>query len=208
MKPNRRAVSATVVCPRSVFWSAVRTAWSRAFRTYSCGVVPRCLRKPSCTVRTETSAAVLHAVADAEVNRLVLDAFAVGILPSFDRDLFPDDLLVFANEEEAELLLGRDFGDERADDMVEIARRYRAVVHCFGTVATPYGRCWQAEPGGSGLGTAGSGDVLSGTIAGFAAMEMDAEQAAVWGRVGSGSGGRSAAGADGHRLPRTGSPRS
>ncbi len=54
-------------------------------------------------------------------------------------------------------------------------------MHCFGTVATPDGRCWQAEPGGSGLGTAGSGDVLSGTIAGFAALGMDAEQAAVWG---------------------------
>ncbi|MDU0325580.1 ADP/ATP-dependent (S)-NAD(P)H-hydrate dehydratase [Microbacterium sp. KSW2-21] len=129
----------------------------------------------------DATRAALHAVSDAEVGRLVLDAFALGILPSFDRDLLPDDLLINANEEEAELLLERDLGDDRAADIVEIARHYRAVVHCFGTVATPDGRCWQAEPGGSGLGTAGSGDVLSGAITGFAALGVDAERAAVWG---------------------------
>lgn len=129
----------------------------------------------------DATRAALHAVTDVEVERLVLDAFALGILPSFDRDLLPDDLLINANEEEAELLLERNLGDDRAADILEIARRYRAVVHCFSTVAAPDGRCWQAEPGGSGLGTAGSGDVLSGTIAGFAALGMDAEQAAVWG---------------------------
>lgn len=129
----------------------------------------------------DATRAALLAVTGAEVRRLVLDAFALGILPSFDRDLLPDDLLVNANEEEAALLLERDLGEDRAADVVEIARRYRAVVHCFGTVAHPDGRCWQAEPGGSGLGTAGSGDVLSGAIAGFAAQGMDAERAAVWG---------------------------
>lgn len=129
----------------------------------------------------DATRAALHAVSGPDVSRLVLDAFALGILPSFERDLLPDELIINANEEEAELLLERDLGDDRAADILEIARRYRAVVHCFGTVATPDGRCWQAEPGGSGLGTAGSGDVLSGTIAGFAALGMDAEQAAVWG---------------------------
>lgn len=129
----------------------------------------------------DATRATLHAVSDADVCRLVLDAFALGILPTFDRDLLPDDLLINANEEEAELLLERTLSDDRPGDILEIARRYSAVVHCFGTVATPDGRSWQAEPGGSGLGTAGSGDVLSGAITGFAALGMDAEQAAVWG---------------------------
>lgn len=129
----------------------------------------------------DATRAALLAVADAYVGRLVLDAFALGILPTFDRALLPTELLINANEEEAALLLDRDLGDDRAADVREIARRFDAVVHCFGTVAHPDGRCWQAEPGGSGLGTAGSGDVLSGAIAGFAALGMEAERAAVWG---------------------------
>ena len=129
----------------------------------------------------DATRAALRSVADAEIGRLVLDAFALGILPAFERDLLPADLLLNANEEEAELLLERDLSEDRAADVAEIARRYAAVVHCFGTVAHPDGRVWQAEPGGSGLGTAGSGDVLSGAITGFAALGMDAERAAVWG---------------------------
>ncbi|WP_295835216.1 ADP/ATP-dependent (S)-NAD(P)H-hydrate dehydratase [uncultured Microbacterium sp.] len=129
----------------------------------------------------DATRAALRSVADAEIGRLVLDAFALGILPAFERGLLPADLLLNANEEEAELLLERDLSEDRAADVAEIARRYGAVVHCFGTVAHPDGRVWQAEPGGSGLGTAGSGDVLSGAITGFAALGMDAERAAVWG---------------------------
>ena len=129
----------------------------------------------------DATRAALYAVADAEIHRLVLDAFALGILSSVDRGILPDELLINANEEEAELLLERDLSDDRPADILEIARRYTAVVHCFGTVAHPDGRTWQAEPGSSGLGTAGSGDVLSGAIAGFAARGMEPERAAVWG---------------------------
>lgn len=129
----------------------------------------------------DATRAALHAIADADIDRLVLDAFALGILGSVDRGILPADLLLNANEEEAALLLDRDLGDDRAADIAEIARRYEAVVHCFGTVAHPDGRTWQAEPGSSGLGTAGSGDVLSGAITGFAALGMEPERAAVWG---------------------------
>ncbi len=129
----------------------------------------------------DATRAALLAVADADVDRLVLDAFALGILPDVDRDILPDQLIINANEEEAALLLGRDLGDDRVADVREIAERFSAVVHCFGTVAAADGRAWRAEPGGSGLGTAGSGDVLAGAIAGFAALGMEPERAAVWG---------------------------
>ena len=129
----------------------------------------------------DATRAALLAVADAEVDRLVLDAFALGILPDVDRGILPADLVINANEEEAALLLGRDLGEDRVADVREIAERFSAVVHCFGTVAAPDGRAWRAEPGGSGLGTAGSGDVLSGAIAGFAALGGEPERAAVWG---------------------------
>lgn len=129
----------------------------------------------------DATRAALHAIAEADIDRLVLDAFALGILGSVDRGILPAELLLNANEEEAALLLERDLGDDRAADIREIAGRYEAVVHCFGTVAHPDGRTWQAQPGGPGLGTAGSGDVLSGAIAGFAALGMEPERAAVWG---------------------------
>ncbi|KTS91241.1 sugar kinase [Microbacterium testaceum] len=129
----------------------------------------------------DATRAALLAVADADVDRLVLDAFALGILPDVDRGILPDQLIINANEEEAALLLGRDLGDDRVADVREIAARFSAVVHCFGTVAAADGRAWRAEPGGSGLGTAGSGDVLAGAIAGFAALGMEPERAAVWG---------------------------
>ncbi|HYC55361.1 MAG TPA: NAD(P)H-hydrate dehydratase [Candidatus Binatia bacterium] len=48
-------------------------------------------------------------------------------------------------------------------------------------IATPAGRMWIHTGGNVGLGTAGSGDVLSGIIAGLAARGADAEQAAAWG---------------------------
>lgn len=129
----------------------------------------------------DATRAALLAATDAGIGRLVLDAFALGILSSVDRGRLPAELLLNANEEEAALLLERELGDDRAADIAEIARRYEAVVHCYGTVAHPDGRTWQAEPGSSGLGTAGSGDVLSGAIAGFAALGMEPERAAVWG---------------------------
>jgi hydroxyethylthiazole kinase-like uncharacterized protein yjeF len=48
-------------------------------------------------------------------------------------------------------------------------------------VATPEGEAWVYRGGSVGLGTSGSGDVLAGLIAGFAARGASAEQAAAWG---------------------------
>jgi ADP-dependent NAD(P)H-hydrate dehydratase len=48
-------------------------------------------------------------------------------------------------------------------------------------VAAPDGQVFHNTAGNSGLGTAGSGDTLSGIIAGLCARGADAVQAAVWG---------------------------
>ena len=123
----------------------------------------------------------LLAVADAQVAALVLDAFAIGILPDIDRTLLPAKLILNLNLEEAAILLGRDIGADRADDLREIARRFDAVVNCYGVVTTPSGSAWEIGEGGPALGTSGSGDVLAGAIAGFAARGVDLARAAVWG---------------------------
>jgi len=48
-------------------------------------------------------------------------------------------------------------------------------------VVAPSGQAWRNEGGGPGLGTSGSGDVLAGLIAGFAARGASALDAALWG---------------------------
>lgn len=124
--------------------------------------------------------ATLLSVADSAPARLVLDAYALGVLPQIERTLLPDELILSPNREELEILLGRDAGD-LDDDVREAARAQRAVVGCYGTVAHPDGRAWLADEGGAGLGTSGSGDVLAGAIAGLVARGMPSERAVVWG---------------------------
>jgi len=123
----------------------------------------------------------LLAVVDAGLSCLVLDAYALGILPDIDRGRLPERLVLNPNVEEAAILLDREIGEDRVADLREIARRYDAVVNCYGVVATPSGDVWDVRGGGAGLGTSGSGDVLAGAIAGFVARGVDAARAAVWG---------------------------
>jgi ADP-dependent NAD(P)H-hydrate dehydratase len=125
--------------------------------------------------------ATLHAVAQAGPACLVLDAFALGVLSGMRRASLPSALILNPNEEEAAILLGRDFGADRLEDLREIARRYGAVVNCYGTITAESGTAWQVGEGGAGLSTSGSGDVLAGAITGFAARGIDPMRAAVWG---------------------------
>ncbi|MEV4686055.1 ADP-dependent NAD(P)H-hydrate dehydratase [Microbacterium sp. LWH3-1.2] len=124
--------------------------------------------------------ATLRTVAATGPRLVVLDAFALGVLPEIDRGSLPDDLLLNPNKDEAKILLGREFADDVAD-VCEIAAAFDAVVNCYGVVACPDGRAWRLDDGDGGLGTSGSGDVLAGAIAGFAARGVDPARAAVWG---------------------------
>lgn len=150
----------------------------------------------------EETLATLVAVAEAHPRCLVLDAWGLGVLPRAERSALPERLVLTPNREELTLLReagsdgesngddgesdgsdGESDGDDADElaDVVEVARRYGAVVTCYGTVADPTGHVWRVPDGGPGLGTSGSGDVLSGAIAGFAARGLDLARAAVWG---------------------------
>ncbi|MGX5769552.1 ADP-dependent NAD(P)H-hydrate dehydratase [Microbacterium trichothecenolyticum] len=124
--------------------------------------------------------ATLLAVAGAGPRLVVLDAFALGVLPEIDRGSLPDDLILNPNKDEAKILLGHELTDDVAD-VGEIAGAFDAVVNCYGVVADPDGHAWRLDDGDGGLGTSGSGDVLAGAIAGFAARGVDPARAAVWG---------------------------
>jgi len=111
---------------------------------------------------------------------VVLDAFALGVLPRTDVGDLAGRLVLTPNREEAELLLGHPLDDDLSA-LGEIAERYGAVVTCFGTIAAPGGRRWSIDVDSPHLGTSGSGDVLAGTITGLLARGAPPEQAAVWG---------------------------
>ncbi|WP_313544021.1 NAD(P)H-hydrate dehydratase [Leifsonia aquatica] len=111
---------------------------------------------------------------------VVLDAYALGALAGSPNRGRSRRRILTPNSEEAAVLLGRRLRDERAD-LLEIARRYRAVVSCHGVVADPDGSLYLLDDGGPGLGTSGSGDALAGAIAGLAARGCTPAQAAVWG---------------------------
>lgn len=145
----------------------------------------------------EAARAGLDLLAASDVSCAVLDAFAVGVIPQIDRGDLPASLIVNMNLDEAALLLGRDVRDP-VEDAVELAARLDAVVHCYEAVAAPGGGVWRVSTGGPGLGAAGSGDVLAGAIAGFAARGMPLERAAAWGAWCHGRAGDRLSGRMGH----------
>lgn len=113
---------------------------------------------------------------------VVLDAFALGVAADVAEHLEPlrGRLVMTPNSGEAERLLGRPCGDDDEADALAIAERYGAVVALSDVIAAPDGRVWVKGTGAGGLGTSGSGDVLSGVVVGLLARGADPAQSAVW----------------------------
>jgi hydroxyethylthiazole kinase-like uncharacterized protein yjeF len=114
---------------------------------------------------------------------VVLDAYALGAL-SKDPEMLaggPDRVVLTPNVTEAEVLLGREPGDDLAAAARALAERYGATVSLYGHIAAPDGRSWTEESGDAGLGTSGSGDVRAGIVAGLLARGCEPAQAACWG---------------------------
>lgn len=117
-----------------------------------------------------------------EDTRVVLDAYALGTLPNVPdlAKMISGRVILTPNKNEAEFLLGRDL-DDLSDDVVEIAERYGAVVSCQSFIADSDGHRWLVTSGQEGLATSGSGDVLTGSVAGLLARGATPAQAACWG---------------------------
>jgi hydroxyethylthiazole kinase-like uncharacterized protein yjeF len=120
---------------------------------------------------------------------IVLDAGAMGVCGTA-RGLamrLPRPVLLTPHAGEMASLTGAGKEAVEADPRaaaVEAARTWNAVVALKGAVthiAAPDGRVWRHEGGNAGLGTAGSGDVLSGIISGLMARGAPLEQACAWG---------------------------
>lgn len=147
----------------------------------------------------DEATALLHGLLKVPAGKqppaIILDAFALGSLPELVGELGPwaGRLILTPNVTEAGILLGHDAG-HLTRDVPELAEKYGAVVSCQGVIARPVraargdgdgggarASLWEITTGHSGLGTSGSGDVLSGTIAGLRARGATDAQAACWG---------------------------
>lgn len=129
-------------------------------------------------------------------GRVVLDALALAAVtadPSCVSHL--EGAVLTPNADELATTLGWD-DDKVSGDLREAALRLAArtgvCVSAGGTetwTAHPDGRSWLGTAGGRGLGTAGSGDVKAGIVAGLVGRGADPCQAAVWGGYLHGSAG-------------------
>jgi ADP-dependent NAD(P)H-hydrate dehydratase len=117
-----------------------------------------------------------------EETALVLDAFALGVLPDF-RDRVGERgarIVLTPNLDELRRLLERDDPPEPGE-VREAADGYRCCVTAQGMIADREGRGWRVPLGHPGLATAGSGDVLAGLVVGLLARGAEPAQAACWG---------------------------
>lgn len=131
-------------------------------------------------IREIVEAAPLPTVVDAEA----LNALGEGY--SFTGIKAPRVLTPHAKEFEtiANLSLEDADDDKRAKIAADYARAQKVVLVLKGRVtlvATPEGTVYRNEAGSRALGTAGSGDVLAGTIGSLLAQGLDPARAAIWG---------------------------
>jgi len=134
----------------------------------------------------EVSRRVVAGVLDAlePDTRLVVDAFALGVLPKLPGvERIAGRAVLTPNPAEAARLLERDDveGRDGAEVAAELATRYGAAVSYESWLADPDGRSWTVPAGHPGLGTSGSGDVLAGAVGGLLARGAEPAQAACWG---------------------------
>lgn len=115
---------------------------------------------------------------------VVLDAAAATALPDLDREsaqALGGRLVLAPNTRELARLLDVDEVDEEdlARATARVSTRFDAVVTCGSWVAAD-GGLWHVSTGDTGLGTSGSGDVLSGALVGLVGRGASPVQATVW----------------------------
>jgi len=114
---------------------------------------------------------------------IVLDADALNLLAR-ERVTLPDRCVLTPHPGEAARLLGvatTAIAEDRFAAVRELARRHRAVVVLKGAgtlIANPHGQTVVCPWGNPGMASGGTGDVLTGVVAGLLAEGFDPWQAA------------------------------
>jgi NAD(P)H-hydrate epimerase len=131
--------------------------------------------------------AAVETLVDRWAGTLILDADAINLLAGRPELLANRDGPTILTPHPGELgrLLGRSTDDvvaDRLDAARDAAERARAVVVAKGyrtLIVEPGGHAWVNPTGDAHLGSGGSGDVLTGLIAGFAAQGLEPGRAAI-----------------------------
>jgi hydroxyethylthiazole kinase-like uncharacterized protein yjeF len=116
---------------------------------------------------------------------VVLDACAMDVVHSLGR--FEHRVLMTPHAGEMAHLTGiskEEIARDPSNAALLASAKWHAVVALKGAatlIVTPEGEGWRHEASHPGLATSGSGDVLAGLIAGFAAQGATLEQACAWG---------------------------
>ncbi len=118
---------------------------------------------------------------------VVLDADALNLLAAnrFLYDLIPENSILTPHPGEFRRLAGETNNYfERHQKQIALAKEQKVIVVLKGaytSIAFPDGRCYFNSTGNPGMGTAGSGDVLTGIITSLLAQGYLPEQAAILG---------------------------
>jgi len=141
---------------------------------------------PGLSAEDERTRRFVYSLVQQRVTPVVIDADGLNCLAKYSTNGWPEDL---HGSNEAPLILTPHRGEilrllgttdkSILDDYVSVARtfatKYNLILLLKGTrslVAAPDGRVFINPTGNAGLGTAGSGDTLTGIIAGFIAQAV------------------------------------
>ena len=144
---------------------------------------------PGLGTKTGTAEAICRLLSATD-RQLVLDADALNILAANKEILanIKQPPVLTPHMGEMTRLTGLTAEELRSEGIINVTRRFakewRAIIVLKGMptlVGLPYGQVFVSIRGNPGLATAGSGDVLTGVIAGLAAQGLDLPEAAVCG---------------------------
>ena len=137
--------------------------------------------------KKKTSRAALKELLKKATQPLVLDADALNILSQQPDwyDLIPPNSILTPHPKEFERLFGKtEHHFDRIQLQINEAQKRGIIIVLKGahtSIATPDGNCFFNSTGNPGMGTGGSGDVLTGIITGLLAQNYPAVEAAILG---------------------------
>jgi ADP-dependent NAD(P)H-hydrate dehydratase / NAD(P)H-hydrate epimerase len=120
-------------------------------------------------------------------NPMVIDADGLNIIAENKEMIkkIPQNSILTPHPGEFQRLVGKfDDGFSKMSAQIEFSKKYKLIVVLKGaytSISMPSGQCFFNETGNPGMATAGSGDVLTGIIAGMLAQGFTPDQSAIGG---------------------------
>ncbi|MEM7105172.1 MAG: NAD(P)H-hydrate dehydratase [Bacteroidota bacterium] len=136
---------------------------------------------------SKRTAFVLKSILEKAEAALVIDADALNILSESPGwlDQLPDNCIMTPHPKEFERLFGKTKNDiERLERLSHVAAKFKAWIILKGAhsaIACPSGDIWFNNTGNPGMGTGGSGDVLTGILTALLAQGYSPFDSAVMG---------------------------